>query len=122
MRRNRVTQRDILFLSISMFVMVTAWIAFNSYHAWATSTISADLQIQIKPIDPNFDTATIKFLKTKDNIAPLFDSNTTTPPPAASSEAIPEITAAPTPIASGAAESNSVTPPIIPTESPTSQP
>lgn len=75
MRKNRVTQKDILFISVSMFVVILLWVGFNIYHAWATSTISEDLQLQIVPIAPNFDTQTLNKLKTREKIEPIFEVN-----------------------------------------------
>lgn len=79
MRKNKVTQKDILSLSISMFILVVAWIGFNIYHTFATSTISTDLQMQITPISPNFDTDTIHKLKQRTKIDPLFESTQASP-------------------------------------------
>ena len=41
------------------FITVVSWIGFSIYHIIVTSTISEELQLQITPIDPNFDTDTI---------------------------------------------------------------
>ena len=68
MRKNKVTQRDILFVSVSMFAIVALWIGFNLYHSWVASTISEDLQIQIIPIAPKFDTQTLNDLKSRKKI------------------------------------------------------
>ena len=72
MRSSRITQKDILFLSASFFAIVVAWIAFNLYHTYVTTTISEDLQMQIIPIGPKFDTETIDALKSREKINPLF--------------------------------------------------
>src|ERR1041385_6278665 len=77
MRKKYITQTDILFLSISFFMIVFLWIGFNLYHAYATSTISKDLQMQIVPIAPKFDTATLDKLKTRQQIVPLLELDTT---------------------------------------------
>jgi len=124
MRRNRVTEKDILFLSISMFVMVCLWTGFNLFHAWVTSKISVDLQAQIAPIDPNFDTDTLHTLKTRDTIVPLFESSPRITPvePEASQSAIiapsPEPSLSPSPSASVSGEKtssiNPTTQPITP--------
>jgi hypothetical protein len=116
MRRNRVTQKDILFLSVSMFVMVTVWVGFSLYHTWATSTISEDLQMQIIPIDPNFDTATIHTLEERENINPLFER--TAQPEVASESAI---IISPTPVASPSAQPTT-TPTVVPTAEPEAEP
>src|SRR5437764_655690 len=71
--RKQKTQKDILFILISSFIMVVLWIGFNIYHIWITSTISQDIQLQLTPIAPNFDPATIQQLKTRENINPSFE-------------------------------------------------
>ena len=78
-------QKDILFLFISTFIVVVAWIGFNIYHKMATSTISEDLQIQIKPIEPNFDSQTIENLKSRVQITPVYELKDTSPSVVASS-------------------------------------
>lgn len=72
-RQGRITQKDILFLSISFFAIVVAWIAFSLYHSYVTTTISESLQMQIISIAPTFDTATIDALKSREQIKPLFE-------------------------------------------------
>ncbi|HEX8931684.1 MAG TPA: hypothetical protein VF810_00845 [Patescibacteria group bacterium] len=74
MKRNHVTPNDILFISVSLFIIVVLWVFSNIYHAYVTTTISPDLQLQITPIDPNFDTATLSKLKSRQVIVPLFDA------------------------------------------------
>lgn len=73
MRQSHITQKDVLFLSASFFAVVVAWVAFSLYHSYVTTTISEDLQIQIAPIDPKFDKATIEALKSREKIVPLFE-------------------------------------------------
>lgn len=84
MKKRHITQIDVLFLTISMFVMVVLWIVFNLYHKWVTTTISPDLQMQIIPIAPKFDVDTINKLKTREQIEPIFELSDT---PQASSPA-----------------------------------
>lgn len=67
-------QKDILFLAISSFIVVVAWIGFNLYHIYVTSTVSEDVQIQLTPISPVFDQLTMQQLKTREDIKPIFDS------------------------------------------------
>ena len=103
-----------------MFVMVMIWIGFNIYHAWATSTISADLALQIVPIKPNFDTNTIHALKKRSSIAPLFESAITIPTtvaPVASTEGT-----FPPPVSSPAASVSATPSTVTPTINPTIQP
>jgi|SRR5579885_460886 len=70
MKRNK--QTDILFITISSFVVVVCWIGFSLYHIWATSTISPDLQLQVTPISPEFDLDTLNTLKTRLQITPNY--------------------------------------------------
>lgn len=72
MKTKIITQRDILLLAFSFFIVVFAWIGFNLYHIWATSTISEDLQKQVKPISGTFDTQTINELKNRQQVEPVF--------------------------------------------------
>lgn len=67
-------QNDILFILISSFILVVAWITFNIYHIFVTSTISQHIQYQLAPIDPAFDQQTMQQLKTREDINPLFGS------------------------------------------------
>lgn len=66
-------QKDILYISISSFVLVLLWIGFSLYHAHVDSTITPTLQLQIEPIDPRFDTATIQELKERGGVVPVFE-------------------------------------------------
>lgn len=72
MKKNKA-QKDILYISISIFVVTVIWVASNLYHAHVTSTITPDLQIQIVPIDPNFNTDIIQKIKNRKRVAPLFE-------------------------------------------------
>lgn len=92
-------QKDILYIAISSFVLVVLWIGFNLYHAHATSTIEPVLQIQIKPIDPKFDTEMINKLKSRQNIQPVYELNNASG--AASTTPTPPTQAAPNSTGSG---------------------
>lgn len=70
--RKQNRQQDILFILISSFVLVIIWIGFNIYHIYITSTISEEIQLQLDPIDGSFDQATIKKLRTREQINPLY--------------------------------------------------
>jgi len=65
-------QKDILFILISSFIVVVAWIGFNIYHIWITSTVSQELQLELTPIAPTFDAATMQQLKARKGINPSF--------------------------------------------------
>ncbi len=87
MKKNRA-QKDILYLSISSFVLVVLWIGFNLYHNYVTTTIAPDLQLEIAPIEPSFNTEIINNLKARTRIEPLYEyknnqaSPTVSPDPA----------------------------------------
>ena len=74
MKKNRA-QKDILYVSISSFVLVVLWIGFNVYHAYVTSTIAPDLQLIIQPINPKSNLETIQELKKRTKIEPIFRLN-----------------------------------------------
>jgi hypothetical protein len=83
MKKNKA-QKDILYVSISSFVLVVLWIGFNLYHAYVSSTIAPDLQLQIIPIEPTFNSAAIQKIKARENVAPVYEL---TPTSSSSSEA-----------------------------------
>lgn len=70
-RSNR--QKDILFILISSFVVVVAWISFNIYHIWVTSTIPSTVQAQLEPIDGSFDASVRQQLQKREQVNPLYD-------------------------------------------------
>lgn len=65
-------QRDVLFLVISTFVLIVAWIGFSIYHNLVSSTITKSVGEKIVPINPTFDTKTIDTLKERKTIEPIF--------------------------------------------------
>ncbi len=67
-------QRDVLFLVISTFVLIVAWIGFSIYHNLVSSTITRLVEEKIVPINPTFDTITIDKLKERKNIEPIFQT------------------------------------------------
>ncbi|HWY79981.1 MAG TPA: hypothetical protein VNW29_06525 [Candidatus Sulfotelmatobacter sp.] len=71
-------QKDILFILISSFVVVFAWIVFNIIHILSNSTVSPDVQAQLMPIPPNFDSRVMQQLKSRENINPLFENQAST--------------------------------------------
>lgn len=114
MKGHKVTQKDILYLTASLFFIVIVWVASNIYHAAVTSQISENLQMQIIPIEATFDTETIQKLKTRREISPNFETTTPTqasPPAAIIPTAEPITTITPT-------EGPLPTEAILPTETP----
>lgn len=75
-KKHRNRQKDILFVLISSFIVVVAWISFNIYHIWITSTIPSTITPQLDPITPIFDTEVRQQLKTREQIEPLYDKQT----------------------------------------------
>ena len=67
MKRN-----DILLLLIPSLLIVVFWVVFNIYHNFVTSTIPEDLNAQITPISPDFDTSVIENFKKRKIIEPLY--------------------------------------------------
>ena len=63
MKKKRQISRDVLILSISTFVTVLAWIAFDVYRALTKSTIPEVLQEQMRILDPRIDKTEIELLK-----------------------------------------------------------
>lgn len=91
-------RREILFLLISIFILVVAWIGFNIYHSRVTSTISDPLSISISPISPDFNSKDIQALKNRKKIVPVFDTTTiATPSPTLSPTATPSSSLTPSP-------------------------
>ncbi len=87
-------QKDILFILISSFVVVVAWIGFNIYHIKVTSTVNEHVQSQLNPINPTFDQETIQELKTREDINPLFEqtgSQSATTPPSSDISPSPQV-------------------------------
>lgn len=111
--KRNTKQKDILFIFISSFIVVVAWISFNIYHIWATSTVSEDLQLELTPIAPAFDARTMGQLKTRENINPIFESQAS----ASASPTPVKITLTPT-----AAPVTTITPSTIPSDTPSSVP
>lgn len=66
-------KKDILFILISGFFLVIAWIGFSIYHNSKTSTIPEATSIQIAPITPAFDIQTIQEIKTRKKAQAIFE-------------------------------------------------
>jgi hypothetical protein len=106
MKKTTITKQDILFFTISLFIVTAAWIGFGIYHSVVTSTISTTLQTQIIPISGRFDTTTLARLKNRTHVIPQATfvgpsiaekENEPTPVASSSSEAqsLPAITGQP---------------------------
>lgn len=66
-------QKDLFMILIPSFVIIVFWIGFTIYHNSVSSTIPPALNIQIKPIDPNFNSKAIFDLKKRKEITPMFE-------------------------------------------------
>lgn len=64
--------KDITLILVSIFIVISAWVTFNIIHSGAQSTISEDLNRNIIPINPNFDTKTIDALKKRTIVSPIY--------------------------------------------------
>lgn len=105
MRKKTSTRKDLLFLSGSSFIVVAAWVGFNIYHSWVTTTITPELQIQITPINPDFDMMTLDKLKTRKQVVPVTVLTNNSKPEPTPGAALPVIqpntavtTSAPSPV------------------------
>ncbi len=83
-------QKDILFLSVSIFVLILAWIIFSVVHNFMASTISEPLEKKISPISSDFDTQTIENLKKKEKIEPFYGEEVNSSPSAIVENELPE--------------------------------
>ncbi len=72
------TQRDLVILLFLTFIAVLVWIGVNVFHKLHASTIDQQLNMQILPINPTFDTTTLNKLKQRQSIDPLYDIETAT--------------------------------------------
>lgn len=68
MKRN-----DLLFFSITTFILIAAWVGGSIYHNVVTSTISKKTAEKIVPISPNFDTKVINQIKERGVVTPLLE-------------------------------------------------
>jgi hypothetical protein len=63
-------RRDMLLLSILTFVTALGWIAFDVYHASVENTTPQDVEDQLAPVMPTFNTGLIEDLKNRETIDP----------------------------------------------------
>lgn len=94
----KVGRRDAFIISILTFITAIAWIAFDVYHASVESTIPTEVESQLAPITPKFDTSVIEKVKKRQNVEPL------------DSGSIKAIVPTQTPSSSPAAEIRSISP------------
>lgn len=80
-------QKNLLFITISSFILILIWIGFSIYDKAVSSTIGDVLNIQIQPITPNFDEQMINRLKKRKKILPVSETTQTSPASLASESA-----------------------------------
>lgn len=68
-RKYRI-QKDLVFITTSMCIIVFLWIGFNIYDIYVASTIDEVLQTQIIPIEGRFNVNVIEKLKTRNILLP----------------------------------------------------
>lgn len=67
--------KNLIFLLTLSLIIVIGWVGFEIYHNSIMSTVNEDLQIQVTPIDPHFDTQVIKGLESRSHIEPAYSSS-----------------------------------------------
>lgn len=73
--------KDVLFVSVATLITALAWVVFDAYHAYTTSTISPALEEVALPITPKIDTNIINNLKTRTEPTVFYTLPTPTPTP-----------------------------------------
>lgn len=105
--------KNITYLSIFTTFVVLVWISLTVYHSFTASTITRDVDIQILPLSPTFNTSVIESLQAREplpvnlSITISTSSAITAPIPSAA----PSVAPAP-----------SIKPLVKPSETPTSTP
>lgn len=62
-----MNRKEIVILTLVVFLTVIAWIAFGVYHAQSAATISeADFE-KVAPLTPTFDTDLTEMLKKRED-------------------------------------------------------
>lgn len=82
-------QKDIIILLVPAAIVILIWVVFSIYHNSVASTIPPVLNIQISPINPIFDTATISKLKQREKVTPIYEMTPSGSPAPESSTATP---------------------------------
>jgi len=73
--------KDIILLLSSVLIIIIAWAGFSIYHNLATSTTPEDLEKVAAPINPIFDEPTIRKLKERRLVSPLYQFDSPSPTP-----------------------------------------
>lgn len=92
-----MNQKNLITLLVLIVIVVTALVGSNIYHSAVTSTIPEILAIQVKPINPTFQTKVLDELKKRTKVSPQLNAPppVITPTPAAQT---PLVRPSPTPL------------------------
>lgn len=94
-------QKEFLFLLGSMLIIIIAWVVFNIYHNYTTSTLDSNENLTIIPIEGKFDQDTINQVKNRKRVDVSLDLiKNLTASPSPTITPIPTIIASPSPILS----------------------
>lgn len=108
-KKRAARQKDILFVLISSFLVVVAWISFNIYHINVTSTIPDKVQAQLEPIDGQFDPAVREQLKKRSKVNPIYEKQGAADPKTTVTPTQAPVPTGPTTASAAAAPTNSQT-------------
>jgi hypothetical protein len=67
-------KKDLYFLLGTTLILVIFWVVFSIYQNLISSTISTPVAVDINPIQPTFNEATLDALKKRQKISPLYTS------------------------------------------------
>ena len=59
---------DLVIIAVLSVITVGVWIGFSVYQSLKTSTISKNLEVQLQPLNPDFDTQVINDLNLRKSI------------------------------------------------------
>jgi hypothetical protein len=68
-----IKEKNLIYLLISSTIVTIAWISFTLYHAISASTIDEHLGIQIQPIPPQFNPASIQRIIQRSETPPTYE-------------------------------------------------
>jgi len=81
--------KDLLIISVLTFITVSLWIFFDAYHVYTTSTIPADLKIQLEPLNIKISLDDIRSLGKRPELFPITQEAIVSDQPISSPSAIP---------------------------------
>lgn len=82
--------KNIAYLSIFTTFVVLVWISLTVYHSFTSSTITRDVDIQILPLSPTFNTSVIESLQAREPLP--VNLSTTISTPSAVTTPVPNVT------------------------------